>query len=69
MVLTEFGGHLGGMTSGGLGKDGYRQQRGAIGGVAREFYKRVGRRYGTNEGWMFEPHVAEEVFDDMIRGG
>jgi hypothetical protein len=66
VVLTEFGGHLGGMTTGGLGKTDIGN-KGAIGGIAREFYKRLGRHYGRNEAWMFEPHVAEDVFNDMVR--
>src|SRR5262245_19979662 len=39
-VLLEFGRHLGGMTSGGLGATDIGN-KGAIGGVAREFYHRV----------------------------
>ncbi len=66
VVLTEFANHLGGMTSGGLGKTDIGN-KGAIGGISREFYRRVGRHYGTNEVWTFEPHVAEEVFNEMTR--
>src|SRR5580692_8945824 len=66
VVLTEFGGHLGGMTSGGLGKTDIGNKT-AIGGIAREFYRRVGHHYGSNEVWTFEPRVAEEVFNDMTR--
>ena len=54
------------MTSGGLGKTDIGN-KGAIGGIAREFYKRLGHHYGTNEVWMFEPHVAEEVFNEMAK--
>ncbi|HEX4122522.1 MAG TPA: FAD-dependent oxidoreductase [Verrucomicrobiae bacterium] len=66
VVLTEFGGHLGGMTSGGLSQTDIGNKA-AIGGIAREFYQRMGRHYGSNEVWKLEPHVAEEVFNDMIR--
>ncbi|HEY3913759.1 MAG TPA: FAD-dependent oxidoreductase, partial [Verrucomicrobiae bacterium] len=66
VVLTEFGAHLGGMTSGGLSETDIGNKA-AIGGISREFYKRMGRHYGSNEVWKLEPHVAEEVFDDMIR--
>jgi len=65
VVLLEFGDHLGGMTSGGLGQTDIGN-KGAIGGIAREFYQRVGRRYGINEAWTFEPHVAENVFFEWI---
>jgi hypothetical protein len=66
VVLTEFGGHLGGMTSGGLSQTDIGNKA-AIGGIAREFYQRMGRHYGSNEVWKLEPHVAEEVFNDMTR--
>ncbi|HEX3720583.1 MAG TPA: FAD-dependent oxidoreductase [Verrucomicrobiae bacterium] len=65
VVLTEFGGHLGGMTSGGLSQTDIGNKA-AIGGIAREFYQRMGHHYGANEVWKFEPHVAEQVFNDMI---
>ncbi len=65
VVLTAFDGHIGGMTSGGLGETDIGN-KGAIGGLAREFYQRVGRHYGTNEAWRFEPSVAERVFHEML---
>ena len=65
VVLTEFGHHLGGMTSGGLSQTDIGN-KGAIGGIAREFYKRMGAHYGTNEVWKLEPSVAEQVFRDLI---
>ncbi len=66
VVLTEFGGHLGGMTSGGLSQTDIGNKA-AIGGIAREFYRRMGRHYGSNEVWKLEPHVAEDVFNDLTR--
>lgn len=65
VVLLEFGNHLGGMTSGGLGQTDIGN-KGAIGGIAREFYRRVGTHYGKDEAWTFEPHVAENIFFDMV---
>ena len=59
-VLTEFGKHVGGLTSGGLGWTDIGNKA-AIGGFAREFYKTLGQHYGKPEAWWFEPHVAEEV--------
>ncbi|MGA2174843.1 MAG: FAD-dependent oxidoreductase [Verrucomicrobiota bacterium] len=67
VVLTEFGGHLGGMTAGGLSQTDIGN-KGAIGGIAREFYRRMGRHYGSNEVWKLEPGVAESVFQDLIAG-
>ena len=39
-VIAEFGNHLGGLTSGGLGATDIGNKA-AIGGIAREFYHRV----------------------------
>jgi hypothetical protein len=84
--------HLGGLSSGGLGFTD-TGNKAVIGGLAREFYHRVWRRYDQpetwrwekreqygNKGqgtpaidgenrtmWIFEPHVAEQVFEDLIR--
>lgn len=65
-VLLEQNLHLGGMSSGGLGETDIGNKA-AIGGVSREFYKRVGQKYGMAENWKFEPRIAEEVFNDMIK--
>lgn len=66
VVLVAFGRHLGGLTSSGLGAtDSGRID--AIGGLSREFYRRVGTHYGQSESFRFEPHVAERVFDDWVR--
>ena len=83
--------HLGGMTSGGLGwTDG--GNTGAVGGLARDFYRRVYAHYQNQDvwvwqnkgdygnigqgsralndadstGWVFEPHVAEAIFESLI---
>jgi hypothetical protein len=84
--------HLGGLTAGGLGWTD-TGNKAVIGGLAREFYHRVWRKYEEpaawrwqrreeygNRGqgtpaidgeqrtmWIFEPHVAEAVFEDLIR--
>jgi len=67
VVLTEHGGHVGGLTAGGLSQTDIGNKS-AIGGLAREFYQRLGRHYGTNEAWQFEPSVAEGVFNDLLAG-
>src|SRR5881398_1591797 len=64
-VIAEYGNHLGGMSSGGLGQTDIGNKA-AIGGISREFYQRVGKKYGKDESWTFEPHVAEQVLFDMI---
>ncbi len=66
VVLIEPGRHLGGMSAGGLGATDIGNKA-AIGGLAREFYRRTGKAYGQAEAWTFEPHVAEQVFRDLVR--
>ncbi|HTU89169.1 MAG TPA: FAD-dependent oxidoreductase [Gemmataceae bacterium] len=87
VVLIEPSKHLGGMTSGGLGATDIGNKR-AIGGIARDFYRRVRRHYqdesswkyekradfkgpghdrGGDTAWTFEPHVAEAIFNDVLR--
>ena len=56
---------LGGLSSGGLGATDIGNKR-AIGGLSREFYQRLGKHYGKAEMWIFEPHVAEKIFEDYV---
>ncbi len=61
--------HVGGMTASGLGVTdiGPGNDTSYVGGISREFYKRVGAAYGsTNMVIWFEPHVAENVFFQML---
>jgi flavin-dependent dehydrogenase len=53
VILLEPGKHLGGMTSGGLGATDIGN-KGAIGGIAREFYQRVRKHYGNDANWKYE---------------
>ncbi len=64
-VLIEPGKHLGGMSSGGLSQTDIGNKA-AIGGISREFYQRMGRHYGKEEQWSFEPSVAEGIFQQFI---
>lgn len=92
VVLVSPTGHLGGMTSSGLGWTDIGNTE-ILGGVAREFYHRVYLRYQDDAAWVwqersefgnagqgapalddkmrlastFEPHVAEAVFDALVR--
>jgi len=65
VVLLAFGAKLGGMTSGGLGATDIGNKA-AIGGLAREFYEEIGKHYGKEIQWTFEPHVAEKVFHQFL---
>ena len=65
VVVVEPGPHLGGMTSGGLGWTDIGNKA-AIGGLARDFYQRLGRHYHKPEAWTFEPGVAEREFTALL---
>jgi acetyl esterase/lipase len=65
VALLEPRDHLGGMVSGGLGWTDYGKKE-VIGGYALEFYRRAGRKYGTDVQWHLEPHVAEEIFHEWV---
>ncbi len=58
--------NLGGMTTGGLASTDVGTAA-SIGGIAKEFYQRVGAHYGKPEAFAFEPKVATEVFAAMLR--
>jgi hypothetical protein len=71
-ALLEPTAHVGGMVSGGLGFTDYGKKE-VIGGYAYEFYYRVGQHYGMSAfadevSWLHEPHVAEDVFRQMLSG-
>lgn len=53
VVLIEPTRHLGGMTTGGLGATDTGNQK-AIGGVSREFYRRVLKYYQDKSAWKYE---------------
>lgn len=63
VVLIEPGRHLGGLSSGGLGATDIGNKY-AVTGIAREFYRKLGAHYKQFESWTFEPHVAEEIFNE-----
>ena len=70
VALVEPTAHLGGMVSGGLGFTDVGKRE-VIGGYALEFYLRAGRyyqmfRYGQDIAWLLEPHVAEQIFRQML---
>lgn len=66
VVLIEPGKHVGGMVSGGLGATDHGRKS-VIGGMSREFFERVGKYYNEPITWYFEPHVAEQVFNDWLK--
>jgi hypothetical protein len=72
-ILIEPSRHVGGLTSGGLGRTDIGNKR-AIGGLAREFYQRIHRYYQKPEVWTTETrqqYVARArgmVDDDTMWG-
>lgn len=68
VLLIEPGRHLGSMSSGGLSYTDIGNKY-AITGIARDFYRRIGQHYGKFEQWIFEPKVAEALFQDYIKRG
>lgn len=91
VVLLTPDKHLGGMTSGGLGWTDLGDKR-TIGGLSREFYRRIYDYYQNDDAWtmqrrdgfggaaqgtsamdeetktmwVFEPRVAEKIFDRLL---
>ncbi len=70
-ALLEPRHHVGGMATGGLSRTdtGVRE---VVGGLALEFYYRVGERYETKRyknpvAWFYEPKVGESVMLEMLR--
>src|SRR6476646_7638034 len=81
VVLIEPSNHIGGLTTGGLGATDIGNKA-VIGGLARDFYHRVWRHYQNDDMWnretrkqydskdetmwMFEPHVAAQIYREML---
>lgn len=77
VILLEETAHVGGITAGGLTNTDIRKH-GAVGGFYKEFKRRIVDHYTTSYGAdsaevklcrggnMFEPHIAEQVFRDML---
>jgi hypothetical protein len=65
VVVVEFGRHVGGLTTGGLGATDIGNKT-AIGGVSREFYHRIAKHYAQPSSWKLES--ADEYFTRR-RGG
>jgi hypothetical protein len=78
VALVEYRDHVGGMAASGLGKSDI-ESRETIGGLFREFTTRVRADYATRygegsenvklsqDGYYYEPSVAERVFNRMIQ--
>jgi len=65
VVLIASDDHIGGLSSGGLGHTDIGNKQ-VIGGNSRDFYKQLGKVYGEDETWQFEPRAALQVFHDYL---
>jgi acetyl esterase/lipase len=65
VALLEPRDHLGGMVSGGLGWTDFGRKE-VIGGYSLEYFRRAGKKYGTDVQWYLEPGVAETVFREWV---
>ena len=65
VAVIEPGSHVGGLAAGGLGWTDIGNKA-AVGGLSREFFRRVGWHYGKAEAWTFEPSVAEAEFNQFL---
>lgn len=66
VVIIEPGKYLGGMTTGGLGATDIGNKF-AITGLARKFYRDLGRYYGKFEQWRFAPSAAFKLMDQYVK--
>ena len=66
VLLIEPQSRLGGLTSGGLGLTDIGNKQ-VVTGLSKDFYRRLGAYYGKLEQWIFEPKVADSLFNDYIK--
>jgi len=65
VVLIEPGQRLGGLSSGGLGQTDIGNKY-VVSGLALDFYRKIGKHYNAFEQWIFEPKVAEAIFNQYM---
>ena len=68
VLLIEPTGHIGGLSTSGINTaESEHMLKWTIGGFADEFYKRLGKHYGTGKAeYYFESSVAEKVYLEML---
>lgn len=69
VVLVEPTKHVGGLSTSGLNTaETEHMLKWTFGGIAQEFYQRLGKEYGTGHAeYYFESSVAQKVYDAMLR--
>ncbi len=68
VLLIEPTKHVGGLSTSGINTaESEHMLKWTIGGIAREFYERLGKEYGTGKAeFYFESSVAEKVYNAML---
>jgi len=66
VIIIEPSKHIAGMMTGGLSAADVCKQA-TLGGISREVFEKIGARYGKEFGSTFEPRVAAEVFNNLIK--
>lgn len=69
VILIEPTKHVGGLSTSGLNTaETEHMLKWTFGGIALEFYERLGKEYGTGKPeYYFESSVAEKAYNDMLR--
>lgn len=65
VVVVEPTCRIGGMVTGGLGLTDIGNKQ-VVKGVALQFFRKLGIKYGTLESWVFEPSAAKEILDGYL---
>lgn len=65
VIVIEPTCRVGGMVTGGLGLTDIGNKQ-VVKGVALQFFRKLGVRYGTLESWVFEPSAAKEIIDGYL---
>lgn len=65
-LIIEPSNYIGGLSTSGLGETDIGNKY-AVTGISRDFYRQLGTHYGEFEMWTFEPHVALNVFNNLLK--
>ncbi len=65
VVVIEPSVRVGGLTTGGLGYTDIGNKQ-VVRGLALDFYRRLGKHYGSLEQWTFEPSAALSVMEEYL---
>lgn len=66
VIVIESSKHWGGLTTGGLGYTDIGNKQ-VVTGLSKQFYRKLGKHYGSLEQWVFEPSVAKQILMDYLK--